>query len=103
MTKIAEPGGYQREAGAVFGSGILRSCPACEQMPCICYARQRTPTTKRATGEPRYEVKPEALPAVCACCHLEFAATRTVRPKRCHPCRQYCAGGVPCAKKGRAW
>ena len=35
----------------------------------------------------------EPLPALYACCRLEFAATRTIRPKRSYPCRQYCRAG----------
>ena len=83
MTKIAEPGGYQREAGAVFGSGTLRSCPACEQMPCSCW---------------------------CRCCHNLVTMTKGNASRRCDPCRMRCNGkttgqpGHACAvaKKGGA-
>ncbi len=71
MARIAEPGGYQREAGVVFGSGILRSCPACGQMPCTCYA--------------------------CECCGGNEAAGL----KRCAACYELCTRGYSCRVPGK--
>ena len=75
MTKytIPVPGGYQREAGAAFG------------------------LTPMMPMKPPNPATPE-LSLICACCRLEFAATRTVRPKRCHPCWMGCLRGKACRK-----